>query len=236
MTTLFVIALGGASGAVLRFLVSNGIYHWLGREFPYGTLTVNIVGSFLMGLLSVSLTIEKFGLNSEYKAAILVGFLGAFTTFATFSLDTYLLIEQQQFTKAILNIIGNIFACISAVWVGLLIGKLLFLNQNGWLHTQKLALPYGLIIINALVAFLIGLIGVLLLSKSTLSLEHQATLSLIIIGIFITLSSVYLILSVFANGYTLTNHMQQIAQIFAINIFGSSSCLILSYMFAIHIK
>ena len=65
-----VIALGGAVGSVLRYLLSNGIYLWLGRGFPYGTLLVNIVGSFLIGLLSETLILQRITVALDYRAAI----------------------------------------------------------------------------------------------------------------------------------------------------------------------
>ena len=88
MNQLISIALGGACGAVVRFLMSSGLYQWLGRGFPYGTLAVNVVGSFLIGLLTEALILQRIAIAVEYRAAILVGFIGAFTTFSTFSLET----------------------------------------------------------------------------------------------------------------------------------------------------
>ena len=76
MHQLIAIALGGSAGAVVRFLVASGIYGWLGRGFPYGTLFVNVSGSFLMGLLT-ELMLQRFAVAAEYRAAVLVGFLGA---------------------------------------------------------------------------------------------------------------------------------------------------------------
>ena len=87
MAQLLAIALGGSLGAVTRFLAANSVSGWLGREFPHGTLFVNVFGSFLMGLLS-ELLLLRFAVAAEYQAAVLVGFLGAFTTFSTFALET----------------------------------------------------------------------------------------------------------------------------------------------------
>ncbi|MDP3840813.1 MAG: CrcB family protein [Methylococcales bacterium] len=92
MNQLIVVALGGACGAITRFLVSSGIYQWLGRDFPYGTLVVNVIGSFLMGLLTEGLILHRISIGMEYRAAILIGFIGAFTTFSTFSLETFYLL------------------------------------------------------------------------------------------------------------------------------------------------
>ena len=74
MNSLIAVAFGGAGGAVLRFLVSSGVYQWLGRGFPYGTLAVNIIGSFFIGLLTEAFILQRIAVSLEYRAAILVGF------------------------------------------------------------------------------------------------------------------------------------------------------------------
>ena len=119
---LFAIALGGALGAVMRFGVSSGVYHWLGRGFPWGTFAVNVLGSLTMGLLTV-LMIERFNVGSDIRAAVLTGGLGAFTTFSTFSVETVGLIEQGDILKAGLNMLVSVLVCVSMCWVGLLLGR-----------------------------------------------------------------------------------------------------------------
>ena len=114
--------IGGALGAVMRYLVSNGFYALLGRDFPYGTLAVNVIGSFLMGVLSV-LLIDRGEIDPLIKLAILVGFLGSFTTFSTFSLDTLVLINDGALGRAFLNMLANVLVCVSAVWLGMIITK-----------------------------------------------------------------------------------------------------------------
>lgn len=114
--------LGGALGAVMRYLVANWIYAYLGRDFPYGTLSVNIIGSFLMGLLTI-LIMQKSAIDPAVKLAIMVGFLGAFTTFSTFSIDTLNLLEKGAIALATLNIFISVTSCIAAVWLGILLGK-----------------------------------------------------------------------------------------------------------------
>ncbi|MCF6355903.1 MAG: fluoride efflux transporter CrcB [Candidatus Polarisedimenticolaceae bacterium] len=122
MTQILAIAVGGAIGAVMRYWVSTGVYDLLGRGFPYGTLVVNVVGSLLMGLLYV-LLLERMALSPELRAALLIGVLGAFTTFSTFSIETLNLIEQADFVKAGLNVLISVVACVGAAWVGLIIGR-----------------------------------------------------------------------------------------------------------------
>jgi CrcB protein len=119
---ILAIAGGGALGALGRFWISTGVYHLLGRDFPWGTLAVNVVGSFLMGLLFV-LFIERLAAGEEVRAAVLVGFLGAFTTFSTFSVETLTLIEQGFVAKAFLNAGASVLVCLLACWVGFSLGR-----------------------------------------------------------------------------------------------------------------
>ena len=119
MKELFIIASGGAIGAVFRFLFSNSIYSLFGRSFPYGTLGVNIFGSFFIGVFFVLLT-EKMTLGSDFRTFIMIGLLGAFTTFSTFSLETLLLIQEGLLGKALINIFLSVFLCLFATWIGII--------------------------------------------------------------------------------------------------------------------
>lgn len=122
MLQVIAIAGGGAVGALLRFWVSTGVYQLFGRGFPWGTLAVNVIGSFLMGLLFV-LFLERSMVSGELRGAVLVGLLGAFTTFSTFSIETLALIEQADYLKALLNALLSVVVCILACWAGLVLGR-----------------------------------------------------------------------------------------------------------------
>jgi CrcB protein len=122
LNQLIAIASGGAVGALFRFWVSNGVYSMLGRGFPYGTLAVNVLGSLVMGILYV-LLLERSTVSPELRGALLIGFLGAFTTFSTFSIETLNLLEQAELLKAALNILLSVVACVLACWFGLVVGR-----------------------------------------------------------------------------------------------------------------
>jgi CrcB protein len=107
---------------VLRYGASLSVYSLLGRGFPYGTLFVNVSGSLLMGFLSVVL-LDRFNVGPELRAAILVGLLGSFTTFSTFSIETLSLLEQGDITRAMLNIALSVGVCLLAVWFGVVLGR-----------------------------------------------------------------------------------------------------------------
>ncbi|MDX1653669.1 MAG: fluoride efflux transporter CrcB [Candidatus Competibacteraceae bacterium] len=124
MPQLLAIAAGGALGALLRFWVSGAVYAWAGRAFPWGTLAVNLLGSLAMGLL-FSLSVDRLSLGPVWRGGMLVGFLGAFTTFSTFSLETLNLLEQGRLGAALANVLTSVLLCVGAAWLGLVLGRTL---------------------------------------------------------------------------------------------------------------
>jgi CrcB protein len=116
------VAIGGAIGSVLRYLIQTKSIHWFGASFPYGTLLVNLVGSLLIGFLSFAL-VERIAVSEELRLAVLVGVLGGFTTFSTFSLDTINLIQQGNFVSAIANVVLSVSVCLLACFLGLSIAR-----------------------------------------------------------------------------------------------------------------
>nr|WP_269468671.1 fluoride efflux transporter CrcB [Alteromonas sp. ASW11-130] len=116
------IALGGALGACLRFFITNTVDSWVGKHFPFGTLTVNVVGSFLL-IIVYSLIEQSSWAEFPYRALVGVGLLGAFTTFSTFSLETLTLLENGLWEKAVLNILLNVFVCLLAGWMAIKLVK-----------------------------------------------------------------------------------------------------------------
>lgn len=116
------VAAGGAAGACSRFLLSGWINQRLNTEFPWGTLAVNVLGSLLFGMLFVMI----FSFNSgrePLRLLLLVGFLGAFTTFSTFAFETVRLMEQHQWWLAAANVVGSNLACLLGLWLGLILTR-----------------------------------------------------------------------------------------------------------------
>lgn len=119
---LLSVGLGGFVGAVGRFWLS-GLAQKLSDRFPLGTLTVNLLGSFLLGLLA-TLFLEKVIVSQEIRLFVLVGLLGAFTTYSTFSLETLNLMRSGEWLMAGVNLLSNVLGTLIAVWAGVLIAKL----------------------------------------------------------------------------------------------------------------
>jgi CrcB protein len=120
---LFIIGLGGFLGAISRYIVSRISTLYLGNLLPYGTLIVNGLGSFLLGYI-YTFSIEKLVISENMRFFIGVGFMGAFTTFSTFSVETVNLYEDGAYLLAMLNIILNVSISLLGAFFGILLAKL----------------------------------------------------------------------------------------------------------------
>lgn len=119
METILFIAIGGGIGSVTRYLTSVWAAGKFGVGFPYGTLLVNVVGCYLIGLFMV-LSTERFVLSTHWRLLITSGFLGGLTTFSSFSYETLKLVEESSFLPAIQNIAANLFTGLAATWFGII--------------------------------------------------------------------------------------------------------------------
>lgn len=116
LATLAQVALGGAVGATLRYLTGVFATRTFGADFPFGTMIVNVLGSFLMGVLIVTLA-ERGGMR--FAPLLAVGFLGGFTTFSSFSLDLVSLVERGEMGAAAVYLLGSVILSIGALFAGL---------------------------------------------------------------------------------------------------------------------
>lgn len=125
MLDTFLIFIGAGLGGVFRFWISTFTYGLLGRQFPYGTLVVNVTGCFLMGFLFVVL-LERFnGIGPSLRSLLLIGLLGGYTTFSSFSIETLNLFENGAILSGALNILLSVSLCIAASWLGVIGGRLI---------------------------------------------------------------------------------------------------------------
>ncbi|MBW9087530.1 fluoride efflux transporter CrcB [Rhizobium wenxiniae] len=125
MTNILLAAFGGAIGSVLRYLVGVFSVRWFGPSFPWGTLAVNVVGSFIIGLM-VEMIARRFNASMELRVFIVTGMLGGFTTWSSFSLDTMVLFERGAIAAAAAYVIGSLVVSFAAVFAGLALGRAMF--------------------------------------------------------------------------------------------------------------
>lgn len=123
MQTIIFIGLGGFIGAISRFLLSSFMQKSM-HSFPIGTLSVNVLGGFLIGFLALYF---QQHVAPEYRALVITGFLGALTTFSTFSYESVMLIEHGAFFKASVNVILNVVLSMGATILGMVVFKKFFL-------------------------------------------------------------------------------------------------------------
>ncbi|MCD8499749.1 MAG: fluoride efflux transporter CrcB [Gammaproteobacteria bacterium] len=117
--------LGSGLGGVLRCWSMAYTYQVCGKYFPFGTLVVNILGSFVMGLLACFIPLRFSALETPLRALFLVGFLGGFTTFSAFSMDTLALFDAGKYFLAIFYILMSVCSCLISVWLGTIAGKMI---------------------------------------------------------------------------------------------------------------
>ena len=118
------VAVGGALGAMARYAISTWIFQVSSHKFPYATLTVNVLGSFVMGILFVVI-IERSALPVEMRSLWMIGFLGAFTTFSTFSLDALGLWQNGHLFMALLYVLATVVLCLLAISSSIWLTRLL---------------------------------------------------------------------------------------------------------------
>ena len=122
MVNLLWVGLGGSLGAMSRFLLANAIFKWMDKPYPFGTLSVNLIGSFAIGVAYIWLVEHEFG-GDAHRHLMMVGFLGAFTTFSTFSLESLTLIQQGRFGAALSYIALSLAGCMLATALGMILTK-----------------------------------------------------------------------------------------------------------------
>jgi fluoride exporter len=124
MNNFLIIGVGGFLGAVARYAIALWIGQKWGRNFPMGTFVINVSGSFFIGLLMVLFT-ERYLVNPQWRLLLVVGFLGAYTTFSTFEYETGSLLKDGEWMMAMLNVVGSVVAGFVALKMGEVIAKAL---------------------------------------------------------------------------------------------------------------
>ena len=124
MEQLLYIAFFGALGCLSRYFLSGWTYDFLGRAFPYGTLAVNVIGAFLIGL-TMEFSVRSVLVPQTLRIALTIGFFGGFTTFSTFSFETFKLLEEGAFLIAFFNVLLSVVACLVCTWIGIVVARAL---------------------------------------------------------------------------------------------------------------
>jgi fluoride exporter len=124
MARTALVALGGLLGSVGRYWLSGLVQRLGGSEFPLGTLTVNVIGSFVVALIMV-LSVERGAINANARIFLTIGMCGGFTTMSTFSYETLALVRDGELGLAALNATATVGSCFAAAWVGDMLGRLL---------------------------------------------------------------------------------------------------------------
>jgi len=124
MEMAFYIALFGALGCLARYVLSGWVYSLCGQTFPSGTLAVNIVGAFCIGLI-MEFSLRSMLISPPLRIGLTVGFLGGLTTFSTFSYETFRLLEDGEFIIAAANVLVSVLVCLVFTWLGIVTARAL---------------------------------------------------------------------------------------------------------------
>jgi CrcB protein len=126
MIKLLLVAAGGATGSVARYLVGLSTYRLLGSAWPYGTFTVNVVGGFLMGALASWLAHKADANHEQWRVLLAVGVMGGFTTFSAFSLEVALMIQKRAYGQAFSYTTASVLLSVAALFAGLIVARRMF--------------------------------------------------------------------------------------------------------------
>ncbi len=122
MATILAIAVGGGIGSVARYLLTLWCERLLGEDFPYGIFLANIIGSFAIGICFVFL-LERAGLPELARSLLMVGFLGGFTTFSAFSLQTISMLQSGRWPEAMIYVFGSVLLSLFGAWAGIVLAR-----------------------------------------------------------------------------------------------------------------
>jgi CrcB protein len=124
MRMIAFIALFGAAGCLARYYLSGWVYALFGTAMPYGTFAVNVLGAFLIGLV-MEFSLRSAFVSQDLRMGLTIGFLGGFTTFSTFSYETYRLLESAQLLQALVNASSSVAVCLVFTYFGIAVGRCL---------------------------------------------------------------------------------------------------------------
>lgn len=128
MWNLLMVAVGGALGSVCRYLLSLSIYRLFDEPlFPYGLITVNVLGCFLIGILAAVFEARAI-FSPAIRLFLMVGFLGGFTTFSSFGLETFTLLHEHQLSMALIEVVVQVVVGVAAVWLGFVFSKAVLIH------------------------------------------------------------------------------------------------------------
>lgn len=122
MVSVLLIGIGGFAGAIARYLVDGRVSAWTGGTWPWGTFAINVSGSLAIGLL-FALLVERAALSADLRGPLMIGFLGAYTTFSTLALESWRMIEDGAWLYATANLVGSVVIGLVAVLVGISVGR-----------------------------------------------------------------------------------------------------------------